>query len=181
MSAASASAFAALLLNPRNASDWWIAGERQLQHIMPWHCCTPDVPAVFTACARFAREREWDWPICADPGPLRASSSNLVYSVGINNLWSFDDAIAELGGEVHSFDPTSRLIKDMQRHRHANVSFHPWGLTMPSPRQKRVVSGGGHGLLVSDLFTLEQMKQKLGHSERRIPQGRLRGLRVGCL
>lgn len=46
-----------------------------------------------------------NWYVCMDK-KFYVSKPCLVYSFGIGNDFSFDDAMAKLGCEVHSFDPS---------------------------------------------------------------------------
>ena len=63
--------------------------------------------------------------VCMDPQVRPTSGNCLVYSFGISNEWSFDEAIQKLGCEVFSFDP-SMNIKD---HDHgAGIHFRKIGL-----------------------------------------------------
>ena len=75
--------------------------------------------APTTSCAE--TKRGGDWTICLDD--LDATQC-LVYSIGIANDWRFDLAMAELGCEVHAFDPTVALPEQLA----ANITFHQWGL-----------------------------------------------------
>jgi len=65
------------------------------------------------------------WWTCREPD-FALRNNCLVYSFGIRDDWSFDEAIAnKYGCEVHSFDPSIGL-KD---HLHSkNVWFHNYGL-----------------------------------------------------
>ncbi|OWF48692.1 uncharacterized protein LOC110452764 isoform X2 [Mizuhopecten yessoensis] len=65
-----------------------------------------------------------NWYVCLD-GKFFPDDPCLVYSFGIGNDFSFDDAMAYQGCEVHSFDP-SMGVKDYIRN--STVHFHDIGL-----------------------------------------------------
>ena len=77
------------------------------------------------------------YPVCLDPKVMPISSyrnpksrrgfkkSCLVYSFGVNNDWSFDEAMEAYGCEVFSFDPSINLTD----HDHSKrVHFYNLGL-----------------------------------------------------
>ncbi|XP_046546435.1 probable methyltransferase-like protein 24 [Haliotis rubra] len=66
-----------------------------------------------------------NWHICND-NKFEVKPPCLVYSFGIWNDWSFDDAMGARGCEVHSFDPSIGL-KPFDRSK--NVHFHDLGLS----------------------------------------------------
>ncbi|XP_076812207.1 uncharacterized protein LOC143459115 [Clavelina lepadiformis] len=61
------------------------------------------------------------WPQGGDKGKC------LVYSFGINNDFSFDDEMAKLGCEVHSFDPSMTLADNSVTN--TGVIFHKIGIS----------------------------------------------------
>ncbi|XP_077863768.1 putative methyltransferase-like protein 24 isoform X2 [Saccoglossus kowalevskii] len=72
---------------------------------------------------RFGKSGDGGWNICMDVGIL--PNNCIVYSFGINNDWSFDDAIANYGCNVYAFDPTIGL----ENHKHSErVWFYNIGL-----------------------------------------------------
>ncbi|XP_067667585.1 uncharacterized protein [Haliotis asinina] len=66
-----------------------------------------------------------NWHVCYD-SKFEFKPPCLVYSFGIWNDWSFDDAMGALGCEVHSFDPS---IGKKPFDRSKNVHFHDLGLS----------------------------------------------------
>lgn len=62
------------------------------------------------------------WPVVvANP-----SAECLVYSFGINNEWSFDEAMEAFGCRVYSFDPSMNTSS----HNHSRkIHFYDWGLS----------------------------------------------------
>ncbi|XP_048255343.1 uncharacterized protein LOC124142425 isoform X2 [Haliotis rufescens] len=70
-------------------------------------------------------EKRGNWHICNDT-IFEVKPPCLVYSFGIWNDWSFDDAMGALGCEVHSFDPS---IGQKSFNRSKNVHFHDLGLS----------------------------------------------------
>ncbi|XP_046556314.1 probable methyltransferase-like protein 24 [Haliotis rubra] len=70
-------------------------------------------------------ERKGSWHICND-GTFNVKPPCLVYSFGIWKDWSFDDAMGNVGCEVHSFDPS---IGKASFNRSKNVHFHDLGLS----------------------------------------------------
>ncbi|OWA51112.1 putative Methyltransferase-like protein 24 [Hypsibius exemplaris] len=98
------------------------------------------------------------YAVCLDrllPKMLSMSMANscLVYSFGVNDDWSFDDALHGRGCEVHSFDPSSGGPSHKRGLRHW---FHAWGLgtriNALKPKWK--------------MLTYAQIRQKLGHEGR---------------
>ena len=67
--------------------------------------------------------KEPDVHICLDAIP---DSGCVVYSIGINNNWIFDDVMIEQGCQVFSFDPSMPGVK--KHKRHANHLFEPIGI-----------------------------------------------------
>ncbi|XP_045614453.2 probable methyltransferase-like protein 24 [Procambarus clarkii] len=84
------------------------------------------------------------------PPPTRC----LVYSFGINNEWSFDDAMAAYGCQVFSFDP-SMAAGDHQRS--ANVTFFRMGVGSKSGK-----------FMNGKVDRLGGIMKKLGHVGRKI-------------
>ncbi|XP_046368096.2 probable methyltransferase-like protein 24 [Haliotis rufescens] len=100
--------------DPLKITEWW-----QASSLLKWdwekppeYKCTPIV-------------RKGNWHVCMD-GNYAVKPPCLVYSFGIWDDWSFDDAMGALGCEVHSFDPSIGL-KDFNRSK--NVHFHDIGLS----------------------------------------------------
>lgn len=91
----------------------------------------------------------------------------LVYSFGVGYDWSFDDAMAKLNCEVHSFDPS---MLDVKEHvRATGVNFHPIGLggqtdNTSRPRVKKFVKK--HPSITWKMKTLSEILRDLGHQKR---------------
>ncbi|XP_018018852.1 probable methyltransferase-like protein 24 [Hyalella azteca] len=66
-----------------------------------------------------------NYKVCLDEGVAPTPGSCTVLSFGINNEWSFDDAMEEYGCDVYSFDPT---MSDPEHIRGKRVHFYPLGL-----------------------------------------------------
>ncbi|XP_046638631.1 probable methyltransferase-like protein 24 [Daphnia pulicaria] len=64
--------------------------------------------------------------VCLDQFISPVYDNCLVYSFGINNQWTFDEAMAKFGCQVYSFDP-SMGVGDYDRSRH--IHFHNLGLS----------------------------------------------------
>jgi hypothetical protein len=64
--------------------------------------------------------------VCLDQFISPVYDNCLVYSFGINNQWTFDEAMAKFGCQVHSFDP-SMGVSDYDRSRY--IHFHNLGLS----------------------------------------------------
>ncbi|CAK8681495.1 putative methyltransferase-like protein 24 [Clavelina lepadiformis] len=81
----------------------------------------------------------------------------LVYSFGINNDFSFDDAMAKLGCEVHSFDPSMTLADNSIRN--TGVIFHKVGISNEDN------DSGFNGW---KMRTLKTLIKELGHEDRHL-------------
>ncbi|ELT93845.1 hypothetical protein CAPTEDRAFT_221622 [Capitella teleta] len=96
------------------------------------------------------------YPLCEDKTFALKKNDCLVYSFGIRNDWSFDDALYEkMGCEVHSFDPS--IGKEDHMHK-PKVYFHNlglWGSRFVNAKKWSLDSFGG-------------ILKKLGHEEARI-------------
>ncbi|XP_059178740.1 probable methyltransferase-like protein 24 [Physella acuta] len=92
------------------------------------------------------------WEICDDPD-IRPRAPCIIYSLGINFDFSFDDDAARLYGcHVYSFDPSMEKEKD-QYNRSDRVHFYKIGLS-------------GSTYVNSNkwqLYTLGDLRKKLGH------------------
>jgi len=55
--------------------------------------------------------------------------SCIVYSIGINNEWSFDDAMEQYGCIVYAFDPSMNDAKDLFN-RSSKIHFYKIGLSV---------------------------------------------------
>ncbi|XP_046334938.2 probable methyltransferase-like protein 24 isoform X1 [Haliotis rufescens] len=65
-----------------------------------------------------------NWHVCMDH-PYTIKPPCIVYSFGISNDWTFDDAMGKHGCEVHCFDPS---IGKQDFNRSPNVHFHNLGI-----------------------------------------------------
>ncbi|XP_046357543.1 probable methyltransferase-like protein 24 [Haliotis rufescens] len=102
---------------------------------------------------RLGRVTDGGWEICGDE-MFVPKSKCLVYSFGVGDDFSFDDAAARnYKCEVHSFDPS---MKQSDHERESTVHFHKKGL---ADFNGETNSGWKVG-------TLESIKHELGHQER---------------
>ncbi|GAU95717.1 hypothetical protein RvY_07291-2 [Ramazzottius varieornatus] len=93
------------------------------------------------------------WTICLDNlRSPKASKNCLVYSFGIGNDWSFDDAMHDAGCEVYSFDPTINKPSHKRSDRHW---FYDWGLVTDVPYIRKEWT----------LLTFEEIRERLGHKK----------------
>ncbi|XP_076811973.1 putative methyltransferase-like protein 24 [Clavelina lepadiformis] len=81
----------------------------------------------------------------------------LVYSFGINNDFSFDDEMAKLGCEVHSFDPSMTLADNSVTN--TGVIFHKIGISNEDN------DSGFNGW---KMRTLKTLIKELGHEDRHL-------------
>ncbi|XP_043210138.1 uncharacterized protein LOC122375048 [Amphibalanus amphitrite] len=141
-------------------SEFSDADKRSISGVFRW------VATNTTRCGRQASfggqvyaNRKWetrllegDRPVCLDPefSIGDAGTPCVVYSFGINRDWSFDDAMARFGCEVHSFDPS---IGAQPARRPSGVYFHPVGLG----RNDHVNVYGWQ------IWTLDRAMRELGH------------------
>ncbi|XP_077984798.1 uncharacterized protein LOC144439386 [Glandiceps talaboti] len=92
-------------------------------------------------------DEDGGWDICFDPGVGLDTDGCLVYSIGIGEDWSFDEAMAGYGCDVFSFDPSIH----QPSHKHSEkVWFHSFGLM-----DRNTDKYYGRGM---DAFTSEQWK-----------------------
>lgn len=63
--------------------------------------------------------------VCLDPDVGPVYNHCLVYSFGINNQWAFDQAMAEFGCQVYSFDPSMGVGN---HNRSGKIHFYNIGL-----------------------------------------------------
>ncbi|XP_028397120.1 uncharacterized protein LOC114520958 isoform X3 [Dendronephthya gigantea] len=78
------------------------------------------------------------WYLCLDPEVGLTPGSCIVYSIGINNEWSFDDSIAKFGCRVYAFDPT---MNKGDHNRSQLIQFFNLGLADHDSEGKPGVSG----------------------------------------
>ncbi|XP_063419330.1 probable methyltransferase-like protein 24 [Mytilus trossulus] len=107
-----------------------------------------------------------NWHDC-NSSPFIARKQCLVYSFGINYDFRFDDAMARVGCEVHSFDPS---MGNTTKHiRKSEVHFHPIGIGGKSndaiiPRMDQYTKK--HPKKTWKVRTLRQIMESLGHEDR---------------
>lgn len=102
---------------------------------------------------RFGRQRVGGYYVCLSPPFTPVPGNCLVYSFGISLDWSFDEAMAEYGCEVHAFDPSIGLKDHLHKH---GVYFHNIGLW-------------GSDIVNNKQWTLNKLstiRSKLGHEKR---------------
>ncbi|XP_059152308.1 uncharacterized protein LOC131938318 [Physella acuta] len=138
--------------NPDTIKTWW-----QGAAMIDWYIHSP---LRYTCKQRVAYG---NWGVCQDV-PYSVNRSCLVYSFGINNDFSFDDAMVDQGCEVHSFDPS---MNQSDHKRGRNNTFHNLGLSNTNtdaflPRRDGYVQDNQ----VWRIRTLKAIKQMLGHDQR---------------
>ena len=97
------------------------------------HCSSQDYPA-YVRCSsepganrRAAPHVGGEWPLCRElllRSPAGSAQRPLAYSFGIAGEFNFDDQMAELGFEVHSFDPTTRFRQQHEAHNNVSSNVH---------------------------------------------------------
>ncbi|XP_046560362.1 probable methyltransferase-like protein 24 [Haliotis rubra] len=97
-----------------SVTEWW-----QAAALLYWSFVSP----VEYKCKSLTAVGNWH--LCQDQ-PYAVKPPCLVYSFGIANDFSFDDAMGKIGCEVHSFDPS--MHKEDHR-RSDRVTFHAMGLS----------------------------------------------------
>jgi len=130
--------------------------------------------AALHSCAGDLQMLESGWPVCDEDLKSLRSSDCLAYSVGIGGDFSFDDQVAERGCNVHSFDPTTRLMGAHVEHNHTNVTFHPWGLHGGDCHAANE-NQSFYGVMSGEMQALPQLVRRLGHERQA-----LRVLKVDC-
>jgi len=95
--------------------------------------------------------------VCIQPEPVAPPpGSCLVYSIGINNEWSFDDTMEQYGCTVYAFDPSMEDAKD-QFNRSSAIHFYKIGLGAEDDTN----SSSGWKML-----SLGSIRRFLGHQDR---------------
>ncbi|XP_067652130.1 probable methyltransferase-like protein 24 [Haliotis asinina] len=123
-----------------------------------YHRFVDNVGVLCRNINRLGKLSDGGWEVCHDQR-YRPPSDCLVYSVGINDDFSFDDAIAnEYGCEVHSFDPS---MKTKSYRRSEKVFFHQIGISDSDVHIPEGQTGW-------EMRSLGSMKKELGHDKRRI-------------
>ena len=89
--------------------------------------------------------------VCLDPGVAPPPGQCIVYSFGISNDWTFDEAMQSYGCDVYAFDPTI----GQKSHQHSpRVHFFNLGLA-----ERMVRDGRGH-----KYATLDAIRAYLRHT-----------------
>ncbi|XP_069970607.1 probable methyltransferase-like protein 24 [Penaeus vannamei] len=102
--------------------------------------------------------RDGDKWVCTDEGVGPPPHDCLVYSFGINYEWSFDDAMAERGCKVFSFDPT---MESRDHQRSEKVMFLRLGISNFTGEE--VIAG-----VRGQVARLPDIMARLGHTGRQI-------------
>ncbi|XP_071522723.1 probable methyltransferase-like protein 24 isoform X4 [Panulirus ornatus] len=97
-----------------------------------------------------------DKAVCLAPVFDITPGDCIVYSFGISNEWSFDDAMAQFGCQVYAFDPTMGVADHNKSER---VHFYNLGLG-PSDTSTRI------GGVSASLRTLGHIMDMLGHTNK---------------
>ncbi|CAL1547638.1 unnamed protein product [Lymnaea stagnalis] len=140
--------------NPESIKTWW-----QAAAMIDWYINTP----LRYKCKK--KVAYGNWHVCQDP-PYSVKPPCLVYSFGINFDFSFDDAMAKLGCEVHSFDPS---MEWEDKKRGPNSTFHNLGLSNKNtdgfnPRKDMYVTKKQ----IWKMRTIKSVMKELGHEQRTI-------------
>lgn len=102
----------------------------------------------------------------------RSDKSCLIYSIGSNGNFAFEDALSEWVGkgpygrplcEIHVFDPGD-YQRDKTLMESKNMHFHQWGLTSDSRTAYRPAARRGEGEYIS----FQEIKRRLGHMGRKV-------------
>ncbi|XP_067652441.1 probable methyltransferase-like protein 24 [Haliotis asinina] len=140
--------------DPLKITEWW-----QASSLLKWDW---EKPVEYT-CGEIVKMGNWH--VCMDK-QFEVKPPCLVYSFGISNDWTFDDAMGDLGCQVHSFDPS---IGKKSFRRSTNVHFHDIGLGSRDddafvPRRDIYVRN-------STTWTVRRLKtimEMLGHTDRHL-------------
>ncbi|XP_046577914.1 probable methyltransferase-like protein 24 isoform X2 [Haliotis rubra] len=106
-----------------------------------------------------------NWHVCMDK-PYEIKPPCLVYSFGISGDWTFDDAMGNLGCEVHSFDPS---IGKQDFDRSKNVHFHNLGISgFDSDSFVARKDVYVHNRQIWKMRRVQSVKKMLGHANKTI-------------
>ncbi|XP_070552256.1 uncharacterized protein [Ptychodera flava] len=105
------------------------------------------------------------WDVCFEPRIGLNSTTCLVYSIGIGDDWSFDEAMATYGCDVFAFDPS--IHKPSHKHSE-RVWFYNFGLL-----DKNSDKHFGRSMISSNtqqwkVRTLEGLMAEMDHQNRKI-------------
>lgn len=101
-----------------------------------------------------------------------ADDSCLVYSIGSNGNYRFEDGLYELLGgpvcEIHIFDPGNYERDHLQ---HQNMHYHQWGLVgsddaQQQQQQQNREMARPHG--AREMYSFQEIRRRLGHENRTI-------------
>ncbi|XP_067661424.1 probable methyltransferase-like protein 24 [Haliotis asinina] len=91
-----------------------------------YHSYTTNIQFLCQRKERLGNVEDGGWDVCID-NRFRPRKPCLVYSVGINNDFTFDDAVnGKYNCEVHSYDPSMGLNDHLHK---PDVHFHATGLS----------------------------------------------------
>jgi Methyltransferase domain len=79
---------------------------------------------------RFGRGNEGGWFVC-DPKALTQAKPCIVYSFGIKDDFSFDQAMHEMGCQIHGFDPSPYGLASKSSYEAIGGEYHSFGLGLP--------------------------------------------------
>ncbi|XP_041356737.1 methyltransferase-like protein 24 [Gigantopelta aegis] len=120
-----------------------------------YHTYVNTVQVKCNNIVRMGKADDGGWDICDDE-QYRPKQPCLIYSFGINNDWSFDDAVSKkYGCHVHAFDPS---MKQDDHNRSDLIHFHKLGLA-----EREYTNPQGWRL-----NTLAGIRKQLGHSQTEI-------------
>mmetsp|Transcript_33744 Transcript_33744/g.73742 ORF Transcript_33744/g.73742 Transcript_33744/m.73742 type:complete len:361 (-) Transcript_33744:1262-2344(-) len=161
--------------NPDLLARYWAVGlsGTRARRIKIKHCCSAESPAT-VVCRNFQRDVKGDGGgVCLDGHPMPKC---VVYSFGIANDWTYDEAMAAQSCRVYSFDPTSAFEQVHKAYKRPNITFQYVGLA-PAVRCGEVQSTGGiYGKLEGELLDLSAIRSRLGHTA----QNSIKILKIDC-
>lgn len=153
--------------NPKNP-------DQDYENIPVW--MANNVPAVFN-CNYLLRVGGYDdgakW-VC-DVHRLAHKKDCLIYSIGSNGQFQFEDGINDILGnnnrcEIHVFDPNPIFSEHSNTNNNItstkrvdNIFYHAWGIQ--SSRKTKIYGGQDDKMI---FYTLNETFYKLGHSHRHI-------------
>eukprot|EP00457_Paulinella_chromatophora_P012439 gb/GEZN01012648.1/.p1 GENE.gb/GEZN01012648.1/~~gb/GEZN01012648.1/.p1 ORF type:complete len:290 (-),score=37.44 gb/GEZN01012648.1/:117-986(-) len=142
---------------------------------------------------RWGSGGEGGWTVCLDKLKHKDKDQKcVVYSFGINDNWSFDDAAAKFGCEVHGFDPSLDFNNIKKKYDSKQKTLHNWGVSLNQsnliyPPGTAPFEWPGIGYLRSsnsdpwDLRTIRSIMSTLKHDTIDILKVDAEGAEWGCL